>query len=154
MSNMTSTPTLSPERQRFVDEYAVDTNGAQAAIRAGYSPRSAKVTASRLLADANVQQAVAERTLALAEQAGVSAEWVVLKLRTLALGAAKDSDRIRALELLGRHLGMFKDVNVHVNIRDPRFEGLSREGFDAILAAYASPAIDGEARILEDDNAA
>ena len=39
----------SAKQARFVREYAVDCNGAAAAVRAGYSPRSAKVTASRLL---------------------------------------------------------------------------------------------------------
>ena len=42
------------KQSRFVREYAVDCNGAAAAVRAGYSPRSAKVTASRLLTKANV----------------------------------------------------------------------------------------------------
>ena len=37
------------KQSRFVREYAVDCNGAAAAVRAGYAPRSAKVTASRLL---------------------------------------------------------------------------------------------------------
>ena len=41
------------KQSRFVREYAVDCNGAAAAVRAGYSPRSAKVTASRLLTKAN-----------------------------------------------------------------------------------------------------
>jgi phage terminase small subunit len=50
---MAKNGTLPPKRQRFVDEYLVDHNGAQAAARAGYSPVSAKVTASRLLTDAN-----------------------------------------------------------------------------------------------------
>jgi phage terminase small subunit len=49
---------LSPKRARFVDEYLVDLNATQAAIRAGYSARSAKVTASRLLTDANVAAAI------------------------------------------------------------------------------------------------
>ena len=150
---MTLTPTLSPKRQRFVDEYAADTNGTQAAIRAGYAAGSAAVTASRLLRDAKVQQAIAAGTAALVERVEVTAEWVVTELRTLALEAAKDADRIRALELLGRHLGMFKDVSVHLNVRDPRLAGLTREQFDYILATM--PAIDGTARILEEgDHAA
>ena len=49
---------LSAKRQRFAEEFLVDLNGKQAAIRAGYSPRSAEVTASRLLSDANVQVSV------------------------------------------------------------------------------------------------
>jgi|JI10StandDraft_1071094.scaffolds.fasta_scaffold249928_1 phage terminase small subunit len=43
---------------RFVDEYLKDLNGKQAAIRAGYSPKTAEVQASRLLSNAKVQAAV------------------------------------------------------------------------------------------------
>lgn len=45
-------------RARFAQEYPKDLNGTQAAIRAGYAPNSAKVTASRLLSDANVQASI------------------------------------------------------------------------------------------------
>ena len=40
---------LPPRQQHFVAEYLVDQNGKAAAIRAGYSPRSAQVKASRML---------------------------------------------------------------------------------------------------------
>ena len=62
---------LNAKQERFVTEYMLDTNGTQAAIRAGYAANSAAVTASRLLRNANVGQAVAERTLAVAEKAAV-----------------------------------------------------------------------------------
>src|ERR1041384_5896883 len=40
---------LTPKEQRFVDEYAIDLNGTQAAIRAGYSPKTARSIASEAL---------------------------------------------------------------------------------------------------------
>lgn len=49
---------LEPKMAAFVREYVVDFNGTQAAIRAGYSRRSARVSASRMLAKANVQTAL------------------------------------------------------------------------------------------------
>jgi phage terminase small subunit len=49
---------LSPKQKRFVDEYLVDFNGAQAAIRAGYSERAAKEVAYRLLTYTHVAKAV------------------------------------------------------------------------------------------------
>lgn len=52
---------LTAKQQRFVDEYLIDLNGTQAAIRAGYSPRTANEQSSRLLANANVQLATQER---------------------------------------------------------------------------------------------
>lgn len=50
---------LRPRQHRFVAEYMLDLNATQAALRAGYSPRSARVTASRMLTKANIQDATA-----------------------------------------------------------------------------------------------
>lgn len=47
---------LSPQHKRFADEYLIDLNGTQAAIRANYSEKSAAVTASRLLRNANIRE--------------------------------------------------------------------------------------------------
>lgn len=49
---------LTPKQQRFAEEYLVDGNGTQAAIRAGCRANSAKVTASKWLRLANIQAAV------------------------------------------------------------------------------------------------
>ena len=49
---------MNPKQERFCQEYAVDLNGAQAAIRAGYAPTHAKVTASRMLTYANVRERI------------------------------------------------------------------------------------------------
>lgn len=51
--------TLNAKQQAFSSEYAVDNNGKQAAIRAGYSPHTAEVQASQLLSKLKVQDAVA-----------------------------------------------------------------------------------------------
>ena len=48
-SRRTTTKKLTPKQELFVHEYLKDQNGAQAAIRAGYSPKTAKVTAFQLL---------------------------------------------------------------------------------------------------------
>ena len=47
---------ISPKQKRFVDEYLIDFNGTQAAIRAGYSTKTAKEQASRLLTKVNVKE--------------------------------------------------------------------------------------------------
>ena len=49
-----------PKHEKFAQEYCTDFNGAQAAIRAGYAKRSARVTASRLLSNANIMARVKE----------------------------------------------------------------------------------------------
>lgn len=45
---------LTPRQQRFVDEYLIDLNATQAAIRAGYSEKGATVRGSELLASRKV----------------------------------------------------------------------------------------------------
>jgi phage terminase small subunit len=75
---------LTPRRQRFVAEYLVDLNGTQAAIRAGYSPRTANEQAARLLAKASVSQAVAEGQARHLAKAEISAERVLEEVRRIA----------------------------------------------------------------------
>ena len=60
---------ITPKQQRFVDEYLIDLNATQAAIRAGYSPKTANRKGNRLLSKVDIQQAI--------EQAKAEAEAMV-----------------------------------------------------------------------------
>jgi phage terminase small subunit len=55
---MKKKPVSTPLIRRFINEYLIDFNGSRAAIRAGYSPQSARSTASELIKRADVQQAI------------------------------------------------------------------------------------------------
>lgn len=68
---------LTPKQQRFVDEYLIDLNATQAAIRAGYSAKSAEVQGARLLSNAKVKAAVDEAVAARAERTGITADRVL-----------------------------------------------------------------------------
>lgn len=59
---------LTPKQQRFVDEYMVDCNGTQAAIRAGYSKRTANEQAAQLLAKLSIRKAIDARREALSKE--------------------------------------------------------------------------------------
>lgn len=71
---------LSPKQQRFVQEYLVDLNGTQAAIRAGYSHKTANEQAARLLANVSVGKAVTEGKAKAADDSRVSAQRVIKEL--------------------------------------------------------------------------
>ncbi|QFT84960.1 Terminase small subunit [Halomonas sp. THAF12] len=71
---------LTARQSRFVDEYLVDLNGKQAAIRAGYAERSAEGTASRLLSNAKVAEAIAQRKAQRSERTKVDADYVLHRL--------------------------------------------------------------------------
>ncbi|HAL7886072.1 TPA: terminase small subunit, partial [Escherichia coli] len=71
---------LTPKQELFCREYLKDLNGTQAAIRAGYSEKTANEQASRLLANVNVQKFVAELKSARVEQTGIDAAYVLRRL--------------------------------------------------------------------------
>lgn len=75
---------LTLKQARFVEEFLVDLNGRQAAIRAGYSPRTAEVQASRLLTNANVDAGVRRAMEARSRRTGITADRVLRELAELA----------------------------------------------------------------------
>lgn len=75
---------LTPKQERFVAEYLVDLNGAQAAIRCGYSPKTARVQGAKLLTLPNIAAAVAEGKARQLDKADLTASRVLEELRRLA----------------------------------------------------------------------
>ena len=128
---------LTVKQQAFVAEYLVDLCGAQAAIRAGYSENTATEQASRLLTNVKVAAAIAEAQAKRAERTEVSQDYVLNNLVEVvercmqkrpvcnAKGEQvndEDGNNLwsfnaqganKGLELLGRHLGMFKEQHEH-----------------------------------------
>lgn len=77
---------MTPKQRRFVEEYLVDLNATQAAKRAGYSARSARVTGYRLLQNSAVAAAVAKAQDKRTARTQVSADRVVTELAKVAFG--------------------------------------------------------------------
>ena len=152
---------LTPKQMRFVDEYMVDFNATQAAIRAGYKAKTAHVIGAENLRKPKIAEEIARRQKDLQKRTEVSQDRVVKELARIAfaniadyihvetqtrtkddgtevtyqtvmfnetqelsadqraaLAVVKQSvngvelklhDKIKALELLGRHIGMFND---------------------------------------------
>src|SRR5688572_19699107 len=76
---------LTPKQQLFVSEYLVDLNGKQAAIRAGYSPKTAEVQASRLLSLAKVKAAVSAAQGERSERTEITQDMVLQELWAIAM---------------------------------------------------------------------
>lgn len=75
---------LSPKQKRFVDEYLIDLNATQAAIRAGYSAKTAQEQSSRLLSNVMVQKIISERQKALSDKTDITIERVLKERARLA----------------------------------------------------------------------
>lgn len=75
---------LTPKQARFVEQYLVDLNATQAAIRAGYSAKTAGPAASRLLAHVKIAAAIAAGKDSLSVKTGITAERVLAELEGMA----------------------------------------------------------------------
>lgn len=154
---------MNSKQKAFASEYVIDYNATQAAIRAGYSERSAYSQAHELLKKHEIQEAIRELEAASSMRTAVTKDMVIRELARVAFvdprklfednGTPKDitmldddtaaalasvdifeefdyngegnreligytkkykwADKLRALEMLGKHLGMFTD-KVHV----------------------------------------
>lgn len=118
---------LTAKQQRFVEEYLIDLNATQAAIRSGYSEKTAQEQSSRLLSKAIISEAVNAAQSKKSDSLGITTDWILDGLKTnfeRAMQAVEVLDRKgnptgeyeyqgsvanRALELLGKHRGMFSD---------------------------------------------
>ena len=78
-----TTVKLTPKQERFVEEYLIDLNAKQAAIRAGYSAKSAHVEGSRLLTNAKVAAAISAAKQERTEATKIDAEYVLRKLHQI-----------------------------------------------------------------------
>lgn len=152
---------LNKKQQLFVDEYLIDLNATQAAIRAGYSVNSARDIGCENLTKPNIQEAIAKAMAERSKRTGVNQDRVVLELARIAFvnpknlidpedasvrpDATEDDlaciqsvkvkvmdgekgssterevrlhDKMKALEKLGQHLGMWND-KIDLNIALP-----------------------------------
>ena len=115
---------LKPQQERFVVEYLkTPENATDAAIRAGYSPKTATAQASRLLTNVNVKKAIdeaqSETRERVKEGVGLTIDMVVQGLLKEAQDYAEGSTqsaRVSAWAHLGKHLGMFKDKIEHTGV--------------------------------------
>jgi phage terminase small subunit len=87
---------LTSKQTRFVAEYLTDLNGTQAAIRAGYSAKTAQEQGSRLLSNVMVAAAIEAAQQARAHRTGVTADRVVAELALI--GFANMADYMRATD--------------------------------------------------------
>lgn len=128
-------PKLTPKQEAFIREYLVDLNATQAAIRAGYSERTACEQASRLLADVKIAELVKAAMDKRAERTEITADYVLNGIRDLVERCIQAEQVIgpdgkptgeykfeapaalRGYELLGRHLGLFPN-KVDVTVTD------------------------------------
>ena len=104
---------MTPKQKIFAIEYLKDLNATRAADRAGY--KHPNVQGTQLLSNPDVQATVTQELTARADRLRIDAGWVVTRLELEATNSANPaSTRVRALELIGKHLGAFAPKRLEV----------------------------------------
>ena len=100
---------LSAKQKRFVDEYLIDLNATQAAIRAGYSQQCAKEQGYRMLTYVHIQEEIKKVMDEQTSKLNIDTYYILKRLKDIAENheATNPSVCIKALELMGKYLGMF-----------------------------------------------
>lgn len=135
---------MTERQRRFAEEYIVDGNATQAAIRAGYAVVSARTQGSRLIANHAVRASIDEANGKRSAAVEITQQDVLRKLMDTYDNAGKAGQftaQARAAELLGRHLAMFTDK---VLVDDRRIMT------DADLIAALASGDGGRAQMLRD----
>ena len=133
MSSITQKLTL--KQQRFIDEYIISGNATQSAIKAGYSKKYANTNANKLLQNTTIKSAIDKRNAEIQSEKTMDMKEVMERLTAIGRGETseqqlsnkgevvevetKTSDRIRAMELIGKRYGAWldkKEVNGNLDI--------------------------------------
>lgn len=120
---------LSTKQQRFIDEYLIDCNATRAAIRAGYSPKTANEQGARLTSNPDIWGRIEEQLEKIHNEKTADAQEVLEYLTAVMRGQHTEQvlmlvgngvqelvdiqvsakERIRAAELIGKRYGLFKE---------------------------------------------
>lgn len=119
---------LTAKQRRFVEEYLIDLNATQAAIRAGYAAKTANREGSRLLSKVDIAEAVAAGAQKRVQKAEISAQDVLEGLYREATRTGEGSShgaRVSAWGLLGKYHKLFTDrieaeVSGDITVTDAR----------------------------------
>jgi phage terminase small subunit len=105
---------LTAKQRTFIEEYLIDLNATQAAIRAGYSKKTAQQVGSQNLSKLVIQTAIQKAMNQRSKSTGITAAKVLDAIAEIGFADFNEdiraSDKLKALELMARHLGMFDNI--------------------------------------------
>ena len=101
---------LTEKQKRFCEEYLIDLNATQAAIRAGYKAKTARSQGQRMLTKVDIQRRIADLMKERSDRTALTSDSVLQELSRIAMAENVEitgKEKLKALELLGKHLGLF-----------------------------------------------
>lgn len=143
---------MTEKQKRFVDEYLIDLNATQAAVRAGYSAKSAYSIGTENLKKPEIERAIEEQLQQLHNSKTADAQEIIEYLTSVMRGestaqvvvvegegegcsaartmekAPDEKERLRAAELLGKRFGIFTDkAEINANITSEKLADVFKQ---------------------------
>ncbi len=133
---------LTSKQELFCKEYLIDLNATQAAIRAGYSEKTACAIGTENLRKPNIALFIQEAMTERSESTGITADYVLNGIKELTDSLAVSEDpksAYKGYELLGKHLALFSDKVDHTSSDGSMAtDGLTKEDRQARIQALLS----------------
>lgn len=107
---------MTDKQKKFADEYLIDLNATQAAIRAGYSEKTANRIASENLSKPDIREYISQRQKQAQERSEIKRDEIIGELKKIGfadidLDNIKAKDKITALDIISRMLGLDRPVD-------------------------------------------
>ena len=124
---------LTPKQQTFVAEYLKDLNATQAAVRAGYSEKTARLIGCENLTKPDIAAAIQSQMDKRAQRTEITQDYVLTGIRSIVEDTRleRPDTALKGYELLGKHLKLFTEKH-EVNLDDSLAQaiGLARQRRD------------------------
>lgn len=102
---------MTDKQKKFCDEYLIDLNATQAAIRAGYSIKTAKEIGCENLTKPNIAEYIAEKQEEYSHRNAITVDYVLNGIKDIAEQGEHENNRLKAFDMLGKHLGIYERDN-------------------------------------------
>jgi phage terminase small subunit len=115
-------------RKKFIPEYLLCGNATEAALKAGYSEKTAYSQGQRLLKNVEIMNEINDSQEKIQEEAEVKLKEIVLQIKKLAFNGESESIRLKALDMLMKHLGGYMDsFKMLAIMKDEQLEQVARK---------------------------
>jgi phage terminase small subunit len=115
---------LTDKQYRFIDEYLKDSNATQAAIRSGYSSKTADVQGPRLLGNVRISEEIRNRQQITSQRLNVTRESIIQDLLDIIEAQKEDFPgvAIKGIEVLNKMQGWDKPIEVKEEVKDTKIQ--------------------------------
>ena len=122
---------MNHRRKIFVSDYLISGNATEAALKAGYSKKTAYSQGQRLLKNVEIMSELKNSQERIQEEAEVKLKEVVIQIKRLAFHGESETIKLKALDMLMKHLGGYADsLKILAMLDEDKIEKLAKKALN------------------------